>query len=210
MLHERCERHSGGRCPPTMGPPPYTTFLMWPCQRITFGTYITTANREGLREPVAPRRFGPASPPWSTNRPPPLAIHQLALSTPLFIVLAIARYMAPPSTISPPAITPIPPATVSFQPVPGYDLCTGWGTYVLLNRRAENASSVVFLRMAAPQLLKNAVEHKFRSRPEKGPDGKIKQSTRKKKHVESERHCTDGAPCSRPHYSKQRLQDGIL
>jgi len=45
---------------------------------------------------------------------------------------------------------------------------------------------------------------------EKGPDGKIKQSTRKKKHVESERHCTDGAPCSRPHYSKQRFQDGFF
>ena len=77
-------------------------------------------------------------------------------------------------------------------------------------KEACNASSVIFLRLEAPHPLENAVEHKFRSRLEKGPGSKMKQSTRKKKHVESERHCADGAPCSRPDYSKQRLQDGIL
>jgi hypothetical protein len=76
--------------------------------------------------------------------------------------------------------------------------------------RKENASSVLFLRLAAPHPLENGVKHRFRSQLEKEPGSKMKQSTRKKKHVESERHCADGAPCSRPGYSKQRLQDGIL
>jgi single stranded DNA-binding protein len=39
---------------------------------------------------------------------------------------------------------------------------------------------VIFLRLAAPHPLENGVKHRFRSRLEKGPGSKIKQSTRKK------------------------------